>query len=54
MTEEWLHNDPSEMKIAKKASWLCKLFQSYSATVEDKKNIIKILIKEFKEGKTNG
>jgi hypothetical protein len=42
-------NDPDEMVIARKASWLCKLFQFHKLNVDDKQSIIRNLIKKHKE-----
>lgn len=48
MAEECIKNDPSEMKIASDASWICELFQSYSLSVEEKQHIIKEMTRQFK------
>jgi len=48
MTEQCIRNDPGEMKIASRASWLCRLFQSHSFTPEEKQNIIRETTEKFK------
>lgn len=42
-------NDPDEMKIAREASFLCELFQEHKFDVDEKKMIIKDLIREHKK-----
>jgi hypothetical protein len=39
-------NHPDEMKKARKASWLCDIFQENKLTVEDKQHVIKLLTKQ--------
>ncbi len=56
MAQEIIINDPKEMEIAKKASWLCKLFQKHNLEVADKQHIIRDLINlhKIKKEKENG
>ena len=51
MTDEYLINDPDEMKLAANSSWLCKLFQSHFLTAKEKQVVIKSLIQDFKQRK---
>lgn len=51
MEESILINDPANMKIARDASWICRLFQSYYLDCSEKQMIIRKLLKEFKERK---
>lgn len=47
-------NNEEDMKSARDASWLCKLFQEYSLTAKEKAAVIKSLINDVKQRKLNG
>ena len=47
--DETLVNDPGEMRQARDASWLCKLFQELKMSVKDKQDAIRILTEDHKK-----
>lgn len=46
--QEWENPDEYNKKIAKQESWLCGLFAEEEIDVNDKKSILKDLMKDFK------
>ncbi len=39
--EEFVKDDPEEMKISSDASWLCRIFQQNKLSVQEKQKIIR-------------
>ena len=44
-------NDPEEMAIAREGSWLCNMFQEFQLSADEKQEVIKSLIHDFKKSK---
>lgn len=42
-------NDPSEMRLARDYSWICKLFQENNLKLREKQKIIREMISDFKK-----